>query len=262
MGTFARTSKPRHRVGRAVVALDGASPGPGVFGERTVRHAGVMAPEPTEATNDFPVTIDHAFGSTLIVNVSTITSPEEYAELAKIAPTLAGEDEVGRTGGSWQERTRILGRALGAASGRSRWSPDLEGRIASAASAHPSFAKKVVVVAQYDGPDEPIITLSGSGGTSALLRDLGFVVAELPNRIDPAVLDEEELDLLVWESSSERTKQAEVEADPRLRALPVLKEKRVAYMDGAVSSATLFESVVSLRFGLDRLTPLLKSATT
>lgn len=362
----ARTSNRRHRGGRVPTALglvallvvagcggDGASgppagpstssaapsgaSGPSTDGARpkTVRHAGVVAPELMAATDSFPVTIEHAFGSTvipteprrvvaletfdldttfalgvtpltvhaeddltqepvwawadfstqaavsefhmpdgrpdyaaisaaspdLIVNVSTITSRDEYDQLVKIAPTLPAQDEAGRTGNSWQERTRVLGQALGRSDRAGSLVSSLEARIASVKSENPSFAGKVVVVAQYDGPGEPIITGGGSSGLGALLSGLGFSFADLPNRIEPDVLDAEELDLLVWEISSSRTEQADIEADPRLRALPVMKEKRVAYVVGELSSAILFESVVSLGYGLDQLTPLLQAAT-
>ncbi|CAN5488125.1 iron-siderophore ABC transporter substrate-binding protein [soil metagenome] len=357
----ARTSSRKHRAGGITIALvvaltvlgacgsddtsePSATPSPGqgpsdpdpADGSRpkTVRHAEVVAPEPSAATDPFPVTIEHAFGPTLIaeepkrvvaletfdlettfalgvtpltihaeddttrepvwawadfstkaavsefhlpdgrpdyeaisatspdliINVSTITSREEYDQLSTIAPTLTRQDESGRTGDTWQERTRILGKALGRTVRADALVSSLETTIASARSENPSFADKTVVLAQYGGPDEPIITASASSGLGALLGALGFVVADLPNQIDPAVLDVDELDVLVWQLSSGGTTVADIKADPRLESLPVMAEERVVYLEGEVPSAILFESVVSLRFGLDQLLPLLRAA--
>lgn len=219
-------------------------------GPKVVRHVEVVAPEPTPATDRFPVSIEHGFGSTviaeeprrvvalgtfdndtilalgvtpltihpkdhatlepvnewadfsvdgaavefltgsdpnyelisglkpdLIVNVSSITTDEDHAGLSKIAPMITRNDQRGATSTTWQDQTRMLGRALGRSSRADSLISDLEKRIAAIAADNPSFAGKTVVVAQYDGAGEPLNPAFQASGIPPLLASLGFLVS-------------------------------------------------------------------------------------
>jgi iron complex transport system substrate-binding protein len=65
--------------------------------------------------------------------------------------------------------------------------------------------------------------------------------------------------VLVWQAGSPQER-AEIEADPVLAALPVVREGRALFVDGTDYDALQFSSVLSLPHLLDEFVPRLAAA--
>jgi iron complex transport system substrate-binding protein len=206
----------------------------------------------------------------LIIGVSSGMTGEEYDSLSRIAPTLAQSGEFVDFGVPWQEQTRAIGRALGREGRAEELVAGLEERFAGAREEHPEFEGASGVVVGLTSEEESY-TPSPYGPQdlrSRFLTSLGFEIpaeiAELAGDSFFVDLSRERLDLidtdvLIWVTVLADDYGA-VRNDPLYRRLAVAREGRDLFLDGTLSGALSFGSVLSLPFALDEIVPMLAAA--
>ncbi len=202
----------------------------------------------------------------LIVGVSSGMTEEEYETLSKIAPTLAQSGDFVDYGMPWQDRTLLIGSALGHQEQAEELVANIEAKFEATRGEHPEFADASAAVAFFF--NEQLGAYSTSDIRSRILVDLGFTI---PSEYDGlagdafyASFSEEQIDLLdvdalVWIASTD----AEIAtiAGSELRAtLDAADEGREVFAGQLLSGAFSFASPLSLEYLLDELVPELVAA--
>ncbi len=89
---------------------------------------------------------------------------------------------------------------------------------------------------------------------------LGFRVPQMPMElVEPPNFGRLDVDVLIWDLATEREERAVIDADPRLNALRVMRDKRAVYIEGDLSNGFSSQSVLSLQFVLDKIAPFLQA---
>lgn len=204
----------------------------------------------------------------LILGIYSGLTSEDYAKLAKIAPTVAQPKNAVDYGVSWQDLTRTVGTAVGRKTQADKVVTDVEARFAAARAANPAFAGTTGLMATtYEG----YYVYGPQDSRGRLLTDLGFTLppglAEVTGKEFGANLSRERTDMLdtgvlIWLVDSYDTDRAKVQADPLYSRLKVKTEGRDIYLENEelVGAATSFITPLSLPFLLDRLVPQLAAA--
>ncbi|MEL6981142.1 MAG: iron-siderophore ABC transporter substrate-binding protein [Actinomycetota bacterium] len=202
----------------------------------------------------------------LIVGVSSGMTDEDYETLSQIAPTLAQSGDYVDYGVPWQDRTRVIGEALGKADDAEAIVAEIEDRFAEIRDANPDFADSTAAVAFFFG-EEPGAYAS-TDTRARIMEDLGFVTPEVYDEMAAdafyASFSAEEIELLdvdtlVWLAASD----AEIEAlaDFELRNnLRATQEGREVFVGQLLGGAFSFASPLSLDYLLDELVPELAAA--
>ena len=201
----------------------------------------------------------------LIVGLYAGLTPEQYATLSQIAPTVAQPGENFSI--SWQDTTLTLGKIFGKTAEAQKVIDDTEARFAQERAAHPEFAGKSAVTATFYegyyvyGADDP---------RGRLMTSLGFTIpTDIAQFIDAdgfggnvpaeraAVLD---VDTLVWVAPD--TLRAQLTADPVYSRLDVATQGRAVFLNenDTLGKAFTFVTPLSIPFLLDGLVPQLATA--
>lgn len=197
----------------------------------------------------------------LIVGITSGMSDQDYANLAKIAPTLAQPGKYADFGTPWQETTTIIGQAVGKPSLATKIVSDVDKKYAEAKDKYPEFDGASVAVA---------LVMEGKPGAynsqqsrSRILADLGMVT---PKKFDELSKDEfyftvsqEELDVIesdviVWINPND----AYIDGIRGLKLRPQLKayrEGREVLLTQELSGAFAFASPLSIGYVLEKLVP-------
>ncbi|PYE12092.1 iron complex transport system substrate-binding protein [Williamsia limnetica] len=204
----------------------------------------------------------------LILDTKSSGDQKRYDTLKEIAPTVAlpaGADNYKTT---LEQQVAMVSQALGVPDKGTELIDQLNSRFAEVAAQNPEFAGKTVTVAARSGngwgayaPDTERV---------AFMRKLGFVANPA---IDPAdakgfsiPVAEENLQLLDADMlvvfPIGRTA-AEVEAEPVFKAVPAVVDGRyLVFDDTTISRAYSTNSVLSVRYALDTVPPLVAERTT
>lgn len=207
----------------------------------------------------------------LIVGVSSGITDKEYATLSQIAPTLAQSAAYVDFGQPWQEQTRVIGQALGAASRAEQLVAQTEARFAALKQQHPAFAGATAVIAA-PAADGQFYFSGPQHERQRVLSSLGFVLppelAKLAGDAFYGTISGERLDLfdtdvLIWTASP--AERAAIEANPLYKTLSAVKAGRVIWLDTSgdgdlVGPALVYSSVLSLPIVFDKLVPQLAAA--
>lgn len=178
----------------------------------------------------------------LITTVYSDTSKEIYDQLSKIAPTVAQGAGVEDYTMSWQDETRLIGKALGRAKQAEELVTKTEKVFTDAAAAHQEFKGKSVAVLQFGDPGQ-FYVLNPTDPKSRFFTSLGFTV---PDKIGQLVGSEsnkqvsferldilDDLDLVVWLSSEDpdsKSNEAAVKGDQLYKGLKSVKEGRDIFL--------------------------------
>ena len=206
----------------------------------------------------------------LIVGVSSGMTREEYDTLSELAPTLPQSGEFIDFGVPWQDQTHAIGSALGREDRAGKLVSDLEGRFAAAREDHSEFegASGVVVGLTAEGDSYTPSPYGPQDVRGRFMDSLGFripeEIADLAGDSFFADLSRERLglidaDALVWVTVAAEDYEA-VRTDPLYRRLDAAKKGRDIFLDGTLSAALSFSSVLSLPYVLDELVPQLAAA--
>ncbi|ODT67649.1 MAG: hypothetical protein ABS75_23290 [Pelagibacterium sp. SCN 63-23] len=201
----------------------------------------------------------------VIEGIGSGMTAEQYAQLSRIAPTIAAEAQYTDYSTPWSVRAETVGRIVGKAEQARDNVAALETRFAEIAAAHPEWHGMSAAAAfnvTYFG------AFRSNDTRSLLLQQLGF---SIPEAVDAAAeptafnapLSEEDLspidaDLLIWilgAGDVERIKGLTLRE--RLRAH---NEGREVFADYLLSGAFSFGTTLSLNYLLDRIVPLIEAA--
>jgi iron complex transport system substrate-binding protein len=200
----------------------------------------------------------------LIMAVTAGLDQQQYDTLSRIAPTVVQPAEYVDFGTPWQVQTRVTGQALGQPERAEELVAQVEARFADAKAAHPELVGRTVVLSgpMYDG------TYPFHATDDTRTRFFGALGMVVPPELDAAAggsfygtVSRENAsmlnaDVLIWQAGSPQER-AEIESDPILAALPVVREGRALFMDGTDYDALQFSSVLSLPYLLDGFVPRL-----
>ena len=208
----------------------------------------------------------------LIVAIGAGLAAEEYETLTQIASTVVMP--VGYTTQMpWQEHLRLIGQATGRATTAAAVIAEVEAQIAATRAAHPEFAGKTVVVAEYLEADSYYI-FDPENARIRFLNDLGLVMPDaaielhadgmVNGTISGERLDLLEADLLIWGVST-RADQAAIEASPLYQQLAVVQQNRDLFYTwteepNLISAALSYGTVLSIPYLLEKLVPELSAA--
>lgn len=202
----------------------------------------------------------------LILDVKSSGDSERYKRLSSIATTIGvPEDGDSYLTGS-EEQVTMISTALGMADKGQELLDDVDASFAEAAAAHPEFAGKSVTVAAY--------TSEGWGAyideveRVQFMEKLGFVQSPTIAGLTPegfsVPISSEQLDLLdadllvvfpIWVETSEVTSQ------PLFNAIPAVAEGHSVILDDElISSAYSLSSVLSQKYAIENVVPLLEDA--
>lgn len=204
----------------------------------------------------------------LIIGTNAGLTQEDYAELSKIAPTIANS---GTYGSDWYEpwasQTELVGQAVGKPAEAKRLIEELTQRFADTAVAHPAFLGRTAAFVQAPYTDGSVIAWPAGLGTD-FLTDLGFTIPESIDEFvgeevaqaeisaeDVGVLDD--ADVLVWGTESD-SDGPDIRADKVLGKLAAVQEGRSIFTGEVLTAAIYFGSILSLPYVLDRLVPELE----
>lgn len=202
----------------------------------------------------------------LILGLYSAMTPEQYAQLSQIAPTVAQPQGYVDWGVPWQELTRTVGQAVGKAEEADAVIAEVEARFTAVQEEHPEFVSKTAVVAT---PYQGIYLYGPEDLRGRFLRDLGF---RLPEGLDAIAegsfggnismerTDLLDVDVLLWLDADP---EQEPLANALYRNLDVHQEGREVFLASytdPLGAATSFVTPLSIPYLLDGLAPMLAAA--
>lgn len=202
----------------------------------------------------------------LILGIYSDLTPESYATISAIAPTVGAPAEYSDYGVPWQESTRIIGRALGRSERAEELVTGLQSRFDQIRGANPQFAGTELAVATF-GADN-IGVFASQDPRSRFFTELGFTIPpkfdELAGTSFYANLSFEEAaevdrEVLVWDQISYTPGgRATITGNPLVSRLAATRENRAVYLEGATENAFAWQSVLSIPLALDAIVPELE----
>ncbi|PQP24355.1 ABC transporter substrate-binding protein [Rhodococcus opacus] len=198
----------------------------------------------------------------VILDTKSAGDKERYDHLSQIAPTIALPEGVDNYKTPIESQVSMVATALGAVEQGDALLADIDRRFAEATAAHPEFAGKTITVGAFSG--------AGWGAYTAdterlqFMKKLGFVSNPAVDA-QPAVkfsvpVSEENLgvmdaDMVVVFPVGRPA--ADVTDRPLFQAIPAVKDGRsLVFDDPNVAKAYSTNSVLSLRYALDTVVPL------
>lgn len=193
---------------------------------------------------------------------------EEYDRLSQIAPTLSWDD--GYNEDDWITTTTRIGEALGKSTEAEEVIRTTEEAISTARSDNTDFAGLTFTLGPVTA-EGVINTINSTDDASVeFLNDLGLElspsVTDLPNSGIPgrAIISPEEVSLLdadilmlTFNTPEARTR---LEADPLFQQIPAVRRGAYVALELPVAIAIGFPSALSVRYGVDKLVPLIRAA--
>ncbi|GAA0998268.1 iron-siderophore ABC transporter substrate-binding protein [Nocardiopsis tropica] len=222
----------------------------------------------SETSRSIPFERIAALKPDVILAVQSGLTPDQYAQLSRIAPTVAQPGKNWQT--SWQDQTTLVGRALGKDTEARKLIDETDRRVADARAANPAFAGKTVAFASGTSPDSLNLYFD-TDPRVRLLAGLGFTPLpaltplreSTPGTFAAPVAWENvpryNADVLVaWYLDA--TRQA-VEANPVFANLTAVQKKAyVPLTDPPLVFAVSSPNVLDMPWLLERYVPLLQEA--
>ncbi len=203
----------------------------------------------------------------LILDTRSSGEKARYDQVAALGVPVVGVPaggEMYKT--TWEQQLDLVSKALGKTAEATKLKTDLEVQFASVAAANPTFKGKTVAAG--------VKTSQGWGayvtgdGRVDFLTKLGFVASPKVEALKTdgfsITLSNEQLNTLDADLTTVfmiGLTAADVKADKLLQAVPSVKAGHVAYLDdSAISNAFSSNSVLGLKYALEKVPPLLAPA--
>ncbi|MBT3149523.1 iron-siderophore ABC transporter substrate-binding protein [Streptomyces sp. CHD11] len=193
---------------------------------------------------------------------------EQYDTLSKFTKVVAQPRDYPDYGAPWQEMTRQVGTSLGKDEQAEKLIEDIDARFGEVRDANPRFGSLTLAVADsfeagkysaFTATDPKAIFFKELGFQSKpeidKLAKPGWNVAEL----SAEKLNVLDVDRLVWVTSGTDADDR-IKAEPLYRKLKVSQDKRdlfVPYQDPDIGAAFSFNTVLSIPYAIEEITPLL-----
>lgn len=204
----------------------------------------------------------------LIVSIYSSISQQEYDLLSQIAPTISVKSKQSFFSTAWDERARIIGRAVGESEKTEALISSIEQQIDDIKKSHPDWQGKTTTVANF-GSSYGGGAVRSPDPRARLLEQLGLKVPNEINdlgkqgtfwvEISPEDISPLDLDVLIWRANN----QAEIEGIKTLalrKTLNAYKQGREILLQGDVYEALYNNSLSSLPYFLDHLVPQIELA--
>ncbi|MEU6841875.1 iron-siderophore ABC transporter substrate-binding protein [Streptomyces sp. NPDC046716] len=199
----------------------------------------------------------------LILDTKSSGDQTRYDTLSKIAPTIGVPKGGDQYKVSWEKQTTMVSQALGLADRGKKLIDGTKQEFAAAAKAHPEFKDRTITVGSRTATTWGAY-VRGTGRVDFVER-LGFTnnpaVEKKAGSAFSVSVSEENLqlldaDLLVMAPIGTTAKK--VGSDPLYRAIPgVKKGHSLVFDDKNISSAFATDSILSTRYALKHVVPLL-----
>ena len=195
----------------------------------------------------------------LIVAVGSGISKDEYDVLSQIAPVLMQPKDKAAYGTSWDDLTRMLGKAVGKVELAEKRIADVEAKFQAVRDAHRDWSGMTAVCAYNFGGETGAFI--GSDTRATFLSELGFkppqkiqALSETQGfyaRLSPEDLSPLDANLLIWVSTTDKV--PDIKALPLRNTLRAHIEGREVFAGEVMAAALSFGSVLSLPYALDAL---------
>ena len=206
----------------------------------------------------------------LILSVQSGLTPDQYARLTQIAPTVAQPGKSWQT--SWQDQTTIVGKALGESDRAAKLVADGEKRLADVKAAHPEFAGKTVASFSATSPGS-LGYYFDTDPRVKMLAAMGFTPLPALTELREEAPEGKFATQVSWENVSkysadvltawflDKGMQSGTEANPTFRNLrAVQRQAYVPVTDPPLVFAVSSPNVLNLQWMLDRFVPQLSKA--
>lgn len=198
----------------------------------------------------------------LILDTKSSGDKNRYDTLSKIAPTVDVPKGGDQYKISWKKQTEMVSTALGLKDKGDKLIQQTEDKFATVRKEHPEFKGKTITLGSRSSEGYGAY-VHGTGRTDFVER-LGFknnpkVEAKAGAGFSVSI-SKENLDLLdsdLTVMTAIGVKPSAISGDPLYKAVPSVKAGHSLIFDTPVSQAFATDSVLSVRYALDHVTPLL-----
>ncbi len=218
-------------------------------------------PELLNTANGIPFEKITGLRPDLILATDSYELTDIYTRLAQIAPTLSYAESVDSD--TWQQRTTLIGQALGRDEQAQKIITDTEAKIKQAAQDHPAFAGTTFSFSAVGS--RRVETVLASDAAVRFLEQLGLKispeVAAQPQSGNPgrANVSLENLSLLDADITivtyTTDDDQTFIESNQVFQQLDAVKNGNYIPLDLSVALAAGFPSVLTIPYALDRAVP-------
>lgn len=208
------------------------------------------------------------FTPDLITGIQRTMKDEEYARLSVIAPTISQPSGFVPFGVPWRDQARMIATALGQTAAMERIITDVEGKFTAAKNANPKFAGKTVT-AILPATDGQYYAYAKQDARIRFLEALGLTLSPTIDAIQTTQfyvtlsrerINQLEADVLVVLASTPEALKG-VKDDTLIQQLNAVKNGRVVFVeDPSITQAFSMNTVLSLPYAIEKMTPLLAAA--
>lgn len=223
-----------------------------------------------ESSQSLPLEQIAALKPDVILAVQSGLTADQYAQLTKIAPTVAQPGRNWQT--SWQDQTTLVGKALGREAEAKTLITDTDKRIADVKAAHPEFAGKTVAAASGTTP-ESLNFYFDTDPRVQLLQGFGFTVLPELAALREATPPGKFAAPVSWENVPkynpdvltswylDAAKREATETNPSFASLTAVQRKAyVPLTDPPLVYAVSSPNVLDVPWLLERFVPILSAA--
>lgn len=204
----------------------------------------------------------------LILATGDFGLEQEYANLAKVAPTVGYESEWGAQ--SWQEHVEVVGKALGKQDEAGKLVARTEGEIEAVRKEFPGLNGKTFSISMANAPGKAFTLVSRKDFAVKQIEQLGLTLSPSlrgvqrvsgspTGTVGAEQLDKLSADLLVIAFASPDI-QKKFESNPLVRDMPAMKSGAYMVADMQTITQLRYPSVLGIPWALDKLRPALQKA--
>lgn len=223
-----------------------------------------------ESSKSIPLEQIAALKPDVILAVQSGLTADQYAQLSRIAPTVAYPGRTWQT--SWQDQTSLVGKALGKDAAATTLISEAEKRIGDVKNSHPEFAGKTIAAASATTTDGLNLYFDTDPRTK-LLQGFGFTPLPSLAALREATPPGKFAAPVSWENVAQynpqvltswfldAAKQKATEENPVFASLTAVQHKAyVPLTDPTLVFAVSSPNVLNLPWLLDKYVPLLSTA--
>lgn len=225
-------------------------------------------PEVLSTSDGFEFEKIAALEPDLIVGTNAGLTEKDYELLSGIAPTIASVEGSTRYFSSWQDQTLQIARGLGREADGQALVDEVTDAYASVAAEHPEWADLTATFSQ-GGPYDGELYVYPAGLSTDFLTDLGFTMTTgleeyaaeegAQAQISAENVGLIDADVIVFATEDEEMFDG-LQEFGTIGSLPAVQENRAVYTDATLAGAIYFDTPLSLKYTLERLTPMLEQA--
>lgn len=206
----------------------------------------------------------------LIVAVYSDIDEDTYKKLSAIAPVIVQKGEYEELQQPWDVTTLEIGQAVGKEEEAKEQVQSIKDKFAELRNNHPEWKGMELGVATIE--EDKLAVFAEGDPRSRFFTELGFSInpgyAEITKdrfygEVSKENADKVNSDVLVWDQLSYSPLQSKesVLQDPIVSKLPAVKDGHSVYLDGDMEKAFGWQTVLSLKYLLDKIEQPLAEAT-